>query len=193
MKARHIASVVAALTLLFVAAGRVSSQTLASASDPQTKTKAIVASFNKFKHLSKEKFGIKKEKYLRVESIPVVKANPEDYSGTYEIPDLGFALHLRVDHSGKVEGNGYEPLTPDPAVRRAFTLKNGKIEGALLTATKVYADGHTEKLEGVFIHRTSFESPTDNGFTTFGLGTLGRPIEVSGLTLDRFFYELKSQ
>jgi hypothetical protein len=192
MKARHIASVVAALTVLFVA-GRVSSQTLASASDPQTKTKAIVASFNKFKHLKKEKFGITKEKYLRVESNPVVKANPEDYSGTYEIPDLGFAMHLRVDHSGNVEGDGYEPLTPDPAVRRAFTLRNGKIEGALLTATKVYAGGHTEKLEGVFINRTSFESPTDKGFTTFGLGTAGRPIEVSGVTLDRLFYELRSR
>jgi hypothetical protein len=192
MKARHLASVVAALTLLFVAAGRVSSQTLASASDPQTKTKAIVASFNKFKHLSKEKHGIRKEKYLKVESNPVVKANPEGYSGTYEIPDLGFAMHLRVDHNGKVEGDGYEPLA-DPAVRRTFTLKNGKIEGALLTATKVYAGGYTEKLEGVFIEKTTFESPTDKGFSRFGLGTLGRPIEVSGLTLDKFFYELASQ
>jgi hypothetical protein len=193
MKARHIASVVAALTLLFAASGRVSSQTLASASDPQTTTQAIAASFNKFKHLSKEKHGIKKEKYLKVESNPVIKANPEDYSGTYEIPDLGFAMHLRVDHSGRVEGDGFEPLTPDPAVRRTFTLKDGKIEGALLTATKVYSGGHTEKLEGVFIKTTTFESPTDKGFSRFGLGTLGRPIEVSGLTLDKFFYELKSQ
>lgn len=193
MKARHIAPVVAALTLLFVVAGRISSQTLATASDAQTKTQVIVASFNKFKHLSKEKHGIKKEKYLKVESSPVVKANPEDYSGTYEIPDLGFAMHLHVDHSGHVEGDGYEPLTPDPAVRRTFTLRNGKIEGALLTATKVYAAGYTEKLEGVFIERTTFESPTDKGFSRFGLGTLGRPIEVSGLTLDKFFYELASR
>ncbi len=193
MKMRHVAPVVAALTILAANAQRASSQTLASASDAQTKTQAIVASFNKFKHVTKEKHGIRKEKYKKVQSEPVVKANPEDYSGTYEIPDLGFALHLRVDHSGKVEGDGYEPLMQDPAVRRTFTLKNGKIEGALLTATKVYAGGRTEKLEGVFINRTSFESPTDKGFTTFGLGTVGRPIEVSGLTLDRLFYELKSR
>ena len=193
MKAIHIAPVVAALTLLCVAAGRASSQTLASASDPQAKSQAIAASFSKFKHLTKEKYGIKKEKYLKVESQPVVKTNPEDYSGAYEIPDLGFALRLRVDHSANVEGDGYEPLNSDPAVRRVFTLKNGKIEGALLTATKVYAAGHTERLEGVFMNRSTFESPTDKGFTTFGLGALGRPIEVSGLTLDKFFYELKSQ
>lgn len=193
MKARHVAPVVAALTILAMDAGRASSQTLAAASDAQTKTQAIVASFNKFKHVTKEKHGIRKEKYKKVESEPVVKTNPEDYSGTYEIPDLGFAMHLRVDHTGKVEGDGYEPLMQDPAVRRAFTLKNGKIEGALLTATRVYGSGNTEKLEGVFINRTSFESPTDKGLTTFGLGTVGRPIEVSGLTLDKLFYELKSQ
>jgi hypothetical protein len=193
MKVRHVAPVVAALTMLAVDAGLAPSQTLASASDAQTKTQAIVASFNKFKHVEKEKHGIKKEKYKKVQSEPVVKANPEDYSGTYEIPDLGFAMHLRVDHSGKLEGDGYEPLMQDPSVRRTFALKNGKIEGALLTAAKVYGSGHTERLEGVFINRTSFESPTDKGFTTFGLGTMGRPIEVSGLTLDRLFYELKSR
>jgi hypothetical protein len=193
MNGTHIAPVVAALTLLVVDAGRGSSQTLATASDAQAKTQAIVASFNKFKYVDKEKHGIRKEKYKRVQSEPVVKANPEDYSGTYEIPDLGFAMHLRVDRSGKVEGDGYEPLMQDPAVRRTFTLRNGKVEGALLTATKVYAGGHTEKLEGVFINRTSFESPTDKGLTTFGLGTAGRPIEVSGVTLDRLFYELRSR
>ena len=193
MKVRHVAPIVAALSILAVDAGRAASQTLASASDAQTKTQAIVASFNKFKHVDKEKHGIRKEKYKKIQSEPVVKANPEDYSGTYEIPDLGFALHLRVDHGRKVEGDGYEPLMQDPAVRRAFMLRNGRIEGALLTATKVYAGGHTEKLEGVFINRTSFESPTDKGVTTFGLGTAGRPIEVSGVTLDRLFYELRSR
>jgi len=193
VKVRHVAPVIAALSILAVDAGRASSQTRATASDAQRKTQAIVASFNKFKHVTKEKHGIRKEKYKKVQSEPVVKTNPEDYSGTYEIPDLGFAMHLHVDHTGKVEGDGYEPLMQDPAVRRAFTLKDGKIEGALLTATKVYAGGHTEKLEGVFIDRTSFESPTDKGVTTFGLGTVGRPIDVSGLTLDRLFYELKSR
>src|SRR6266853_6478962 len=193
MKASHVAPVVAALTILAMDGGRASSRTLASAAEVQTKTQTLVASFNKFKHVTKEKHGIRKEKYKKVQSEPVVKANPEDYSGTYEIPDLGFALHLRVDHTGKVEGDGYEPLMQDPAVRRTFTLKNGKIEGALLTATKVYAGGRTEKLEGVFINRTSFESPTDKGVTTFGLCTVGGPTEVAGVTLDRLFYEMMSR
>jgi hypothetical protein len=179
--------------LLCLDTGPASAQTSASARDPQARSQVIAASFSKFKSLSREKHGVKKEKYLKVESQPAVKANREDYSGTYEIPDFGFAMHLRVDHSGKVEGDGYEPLNADPSVRRTFTLKDGKIEGALLTATKVYAGGNSERLEAVFLNRTTFESPTDAGFTRFGLGALGRSIQVSGLTLDKFFYELNSK
>lgn len=193
MKLTRTASFAAALAFLCVSAGKMAAQTPASARDTQARSRAIAASFSKFKNVSKEKYGIKKAKYLKVESQPVVKPNGEEYSGTYEIPDLGFALHLRVDHSGAVAGEGYEPIASDPSVRRAFTLKDGKIDGALLTATKVYADRNTERLEGVFMNRTTFESATDTGFTRFGLGALGRSIEVSGITLDKFFYELKSQ
>jgi hypothetical protein len=192
MSLTQTASLAAALTLICLDASRSSAQTTGSALDPQARSRAIAASFSKFKSLSREKHGIKKEKYLKVESQPVVKANREDYSGTYAIPDLGLALHLRADHTGNVEGDGYEPLGSDPAVRRAFTLKDGKIDGALLTATKSYTDGDTEQFEAVFMNRTSFESPTDTGFTRFGLGALGRSIQVSGLTIDKFFYELKS-
>lgn len=189
MRLTQTATIVAALTLLCTGAGRASAQTSASTARSQ----AIAASFSKFKNVSREKHGIRKEKYLKVESHPAVKANREDYSDTYEIPDLGFALHLRVDHSGRVEGDGYEPLNADPSVRRTFTLKEGRIEGALLTATKIYDGGNPERFEAVFMNRTTFESPTDKGFTRFGLGALGRPVEVSGITLEKFFYELKSQ
>jgi hypothetical protein len=193
MKIRCIAPAAAALTLLFVDAGRASSQTPASAGSTQARSQSIAATFSKFKQLSREKHGIKKEKYLRVQSDPVVKTNPEQYSGTYETPEWGFAIHLRVDRGGRVEGDGYEPFGSDLNVRRAFTLKNGKVEGALLNATKVYADGSTEKLEGAFLNRSTFESPTDKGITRFGLGTLVRPIEISGNTFDKLFYEFRSQ
>lgn len=187
MRVTNIGPIVAALNLLFVSAGVASSQVAALGA--QARSQAIAASFSKFKNISKEKHGVTKAKYLKVESQPAVKANPEDYSGTYEVSDFGFALRVRVDHSGKVEGTGYEPIA-DPAVRRMFTLRDGKIEGALITASKVYANGNSEKLEGVFMDRTTFESPTDKGTTRFGLGVIGRPIEVSGLTLDKLFFEL---
>ena len=190
MRVTHIVPVFAALSLVVADAGPASAQTIAAASEAQAQSQVIAASFSKFKSLSVEKRGIRKEKYLKVESTPAVRANPADYSGIYEIADLGFAIHLRADHTGKVEGEGYEPLHSDPAIRRVFTLRNGKIEGALLRATKIYAGGYTERLEGAFMNRVTFESPTDQGSVRFGLGALGRPIHVSGMTIDKFFYGL---
>jgi hypothetical protein len=165
-------------------------QALASAS-PQTRTQAIAASFSKSKHVIKEKRGVRMEKYKRVESEPVVEPNPQDYSGTYEVPDMGFAIQLRVARDGSVEGIGYEPVSPDLSVRRSFTLRNGKIDGALLTATQVYANGTQNGFEGAFMNRTAFDSPADKGFTVFGLGVIGKEITVGGNTINRFFYELK--
>jgi hypothetical protein len=165
-------------------------QSLASAS-AQTRTRAIAASFSKSKHVVKEKRGVRLEKYKQVRSEPVVKANPQDYSGTYEVPDMAFAIQLRVDRNGNVEGTGYEPAGPDMSVRRSFTLRNGKIDGALLTATQVYANGSENRFEGAFMNRTAFDSPTDKGVTIFGLGVVGKYVQVAGLTINRFFYELK--
>jgi hypothetical protein len=165
-------------------------QALSSAT-AQTRTNAIAASFTKSKHVVKEKRGVRMEKYKRVESEPVVKANPQDYSGTYEVPDLAFAVHLRVDRDGNVEGTGYEPTGPDLSVRRSFTLRSGRIVGALLTATQVYANGTQNRFEGAFMNRTSFDSPADRGFTVFGLGVIGKDLAVGGATINRFFYESK--
>jgi len=61
----------------------------------------------------------------------------------------------------------------------------------LLTATKVFGDGSSDPLEGVFINRTVFESPTDKGVTTFGLGVVGKQFQMDGMTIDKVFYELK--
>lgn len=171
-------------------AGAASSQE-SHAAGSELHAQAIVASFNKSKHVVKEKRGVRKEKYLDVRSAAAVKANPAEYSGAYEAWDARFSLKLRVDAAGKVEGNGYEPLNDEAAVSRSFTLRNGRISGALLTATKVYGDGSSEPLEGVFINKTTFESPTDKGVTAFGLGVVGKQLQMGGSTIDRLFYELK--
>lgn len=98
-----------------------------------------------------------------------------------------FALNLTVDRNGVVTGTGYEPFTE--SVRRTFTLRDGRVQGALLTATKVYAGGESERLEGAFMNRTSFDGPTATGVTVFGFGTVGHAIEVSGMTINKFFYD----
>jgi hypothetical protein len=162
-----------------------------SSAAAETRTKAIAASFTKNKHVVKDKRGVRMEKYKRVESEPVVKANPQDYSGTYEVPEMGFAVQLRVNRDGSVEGTGSEPAGPDLFVRRSFTLRNGRIDGALFTATQVYANGTQNRFEGAFMNRTSFDSPADKGFPVFGRGVIGKEITVAGNTTNRFFYELK--
>jgi hypothetical protein len=155
----------------------------------QMRTEVLVASFNKSKHVVKDKRGVRKEKYVDVRSVPVAKANPEEYSGTYSVTDMGFAVQLRVDRNGNVTGSGYEPAGPDQSIRRQFTLTDGRVQGALLTATQRFANGERNRFEGVFINRTRSESPTDEGVTEFGLGVVGKYISVPGLTINKFFYQ----
>lgn len=161
-------------------------QTAASVS---SRTNAIVASFNKSKHVVKEKRGVRLEKYKEVRSEAVIRSDRSNYSGNYHVPDLGFTLSVRVTPDGRVDGSGEEPLSDDDSrISRRFTV-SGKVDGALLTATKTYANGGRERLEGVFINRTSFESPSDKGFTVFGIGVTQIPREISGNTVDKLFYE----
>ena len=190
MKFYRFAPLTAVIVASALCAGFASSQQAGVAGN-ELRIQAIVASFNKSKHVVKEKHGVRKEKYLRVQSVPA-KKQPTDYSDAYEdLSGMGFALTLRVGASGRVEGTGYEPMNGEPAVSRSFTLRNGQITGALITATKVYANGSAEPFEGVFINKTVFESPTDKGVTAFGLGVVGKQFQVGGVNVDKLFYQLK--
>jgi hypothetical protein len=162
----------------------------ARAFDAQQRAQEMALLFNKTKHKVKEKRGLRIEVYVEVRSEPVVRSNAAEYAGAYEA--LGaYPFHLQVSANGRIEASGTEP---GPQQTRQFTLRDAKIEGALLTGTKVYTDGATEKFEAVFINRTVRNSQTDDGATTFGLGVVYDPPKISsdfGFTLDKLFYELK--
>lgn len=176
----------------FAALGSIGAGTaLSQQSAVQTRTRAIIASFSKSKHEVKERHGVRVEKYKEIRSEPAIKSNPRDYSGSYEEQGLRFTLDLRVDANGSVSGSGYDPVDFDASVMRRFALRNARIEGVLLTGTKVYAGGVSEPLEGAFINVTSFDSPTAKGVTTFGLGVTGKTVSVGGLTVDKLFYQRK--
>lgn len=155
----------------------------------QQRTQEIVAEFNKTKHKVKEKKGFRVEVFVEIRSEAAIK-RAEDYAGVYRMDGNGPSLELRVSVNGAVEGKG------EDTEGRTFTLNNGKIEGALLTATKTYTNGGSEKFEGVFINRTirSGKSPADavdNG-TAFGLGVIGQQITVGeNIYNGRVFYERK--
>ena len=154
-----------------------------------SRTREIAALFSKSKHLVKEKHGVRLEKYKNITADPVVASNPTNYSGTYRSVDWDFVIRLQVASNGSVEGSGADPLDFDSHVARPFTLESAKIDGALFTATKVYRDGKRERIEGIFIERTSQDSPNDPGTKTFGLGVLTKPMQIGGNIIDRLFYE----
>ncbi|HKE60164.1 MAG TPA: hypothetical protein VKB46_25810 [Pyrinomonadaceae bacterium] len=158
----------------------------------QTRAQEMAASFSKHKSATKEKNGVRIEKYKDVQSETAAKQNPSDYSGAYEIPELGYVINLQVGSDGQVQANGFEAKGNGNRGSRSFRLENARIEGSLLTATRVYDDGTTDKFEGVFITRTVRNSPTDIGVSSFGLGVvLGTPVERDGLTYEHLFYQLK--
>ena len=151
----------------------------------QTRAQELATAFNKNKHVVKEKYGVRREKYKDVRSEPAVKQNISEYSGVYEVTELGYLINVQVGSDGRVQANGSDKGRP-------FTLENARIDEALLTASKVYQDGATEKFEGVFLNRTDRNSPADPGVTIFGLGVvLNTPFEINGLTYQKLFYGLK--
>ena len=157
--------------------------------DASARARELAASFSKSKHVVKEKRGIRVEKFKDVRSEPAPKADARLYSGEYEA-EHG-ALSLKVYSDGRAEATGTEPDS-DFTHTRKFTLRNARVEGALLTGTKLYEDGSSEPFEGVFINRTDRDSPTDPGTTAFGLGVLFHtPKTVDGNTMERLFYALK--
>jgi hypothetical protein len=169
------------LTLIAVATATAIGQTFTA----QTRAQEIAAAFNKHKSVVKEKFGVRREKYKDVQSEPTIKGNISEYSGRYEVSELGLAIDIQAVSNGAVHASLYENSQPSQ-----IRLENARIEGALLTANKINEDGSTEKFEGVFLTRTDRNSPTDKGVTTFGLGVLlTRPIEFSGNTYEKLFYQ----
>jgi hypothetical protein len=167
------------------------SNSVAQGLGAQRRTQEIVSSFNKSKHVVKERHGIRVEKFKEIRSEPEIRKSAADYAGAYEA-DNGYAFNIRVGADGRVEADGTEPAPRRESQR--FTLTNAKLEGALLTGTKVYEDGTTEKFEGVFINRTERDSPTESGVRSFGLGVLYDPPKTNpevGFTMTRLFYQQK--
>jgi hypothetical protein len=170
------------LAMLVVSSGHPTSQTLSAAARAQE----LATSFNKFKSVSKTKYGVTREKYKDVHCEPLVRQSLKEYAGVYEATGLGYVIDLRVGNDGVVTGAGYANGS------LSFNLENGRIEGGLLTATKVYQNGTREKFEAVFLRRTDKESPTDPGVTTSGLGIhFSTPVEINESTYDRLFYQLR--
>ncbi len=161
------------------------------AQDAEQKTKNLIAALDKTKYKKKEKKNFSFELYIDIKNEAVIKNNVRDYAGVYESIQSGYRIELRVSTDGKVEGSGYDSDF-NTSQKQNFTLKDARIEGAFLTATKVFANGETEKLEAVFNNRTVTEGKNPNEInsreTKYGLGF----IDSWGTITNRIFLEFES-
>jgi hypothetical protein len=156
--------------------------------DEGERARELAAYFNKDKHKVKEKRGVRLDVFLEVRGEPSARGDAAEYSGAYE-SESDFPLELRVSSDGAAEGRGAEPA---PGGVRRFTLRGARVSGALLTGTKVYEGGGTERIEGVFINRTERHAPGETGTTTFGLGVVFDPPETGeGFVITGLFYARK--
>jgi len=127
---------------------------------------AATASGSPQKHKHKEK---------RFEA--VVRAEARDYAGRYVGIDDSYVLEVGTEADGRLK------ITSHEGARRA-ELRDLRLDGARLTATKVYEDGSTAKFEGLFADRVL------NGERRFGVVVSGLDIRLDGLTINRTFYRL---
>ena len=123
------------------------------------------------------------EVYVDIKNTAAVRANATDYSGVYKTD--GHKLDLNVAKDGRAEGSGYDSINSDgPAVK--FTLRDARIDGALLTGLRVYENGETRKLEAAFVNRTVSHGKNANDIesheTSFGLGFIESGPTVAGST-----------
>lgn len=143
----------------------------ARAQGVDSRSQALAASLDKTKYKKKDKPNVKIEFYIDIKNEPVAK-DAASFAGSYGSEDNDYALDLQVS-GGSVSGTGWDRAA-DGNRRRTFTLKDARLEGALLTATKVYEGGEQEKFESVFVNRTVSTGRNANDIdsrdTKFGLG-----------------------
>jgi hypothetical protein len=125
--------------------------------------------------ISPELFGQKRKKFKEKRFEPVARENLKDYEGTYIGIDSTYGIEIRLGAEGRLIISTFEN-------GRRATLENIKVEGAHLTATKIYTDGRTGKFDGTFSNRIL------NGESTFGILVDGMQVDVGGLMLNRIFY-----
>ena len=119
-----------------------------------------------------------KQKEKRFE--PVVKGQLEEYAGRY----VGMEeYYLEVAATG---ADGQLAIVSHEGARRA-TLENIRLDGARLTATRVYRDGTTKDFAATFVNRIL------NGDVRFGIMVENVGVKFEGLTLNNIFYRLDSK
>lgn len=125
---------------------------VASAQDSSARAQDLATQLDKTKYKKKDKGDLHVELYVDVKNAPVLKKNATDYSGIYASEDDSYELELKVAADGFVTGSGHD-VRGVHGKRLNFTLRDARVDGSLLTCTKIFDDGTTEPFEAVFVDR----------------------------------------
>ena len=129
--------------------------------------------------LSAESFGQKTKKVKDKRFELVVHQNLKDYAGTYVGVEPDYLIKIQVAADGHLKLTSLED-------GRSVNLTNVKVDGARLTADKIYANGSRGKLNATFRNRIL------NGTSAFGILVEGLDVHLDGgVMLDRVFYTRK--
>jgi hypothetical protein len=162
------------------------------AQDSAQRTRDLVASLDKTKYKKKEKANISIEVFVDIKNEAVTKNDRSAYSGIYEAE--GYKLDLQVSSDGSATGSGVDSFASGDKPM-SFTLKNARVDGALLSGTKVYENGSEQAFEAAFVNRTARTGSNPNAVsvnvTQFGIGFIQRSNEPNEGWTNRVFLEKK--
>ena len=148
--------------------------------DAGAQARKLATALDKTKYKKKEKPMVSIEFYLDIKNEPAV-LDAASYAGNYGSEDREYELALQVDRSGAASGTGRDWTGEN---QRTFTLKDASVSGALLTGTKVFANGEQERFEAVFVNRTVSTGKNENDIaerkTAFGLGFIQEGSRAGG-------------
>jgi hypothetical protein len=121
-----------------------------------------------------------KKKFKEKHFEPVARQNVRDYAGRYVGIEDEYVVEVRVGEDGRLSVTSREG-------QREARLEDLKLEGARVSATKVYADGRRAEFAATFVDRVL------NGEREFGLMVEKLWVELPGLTVTQMFYRRVSE
>jgi hypothetical protein len=151
------------------------------AQDTAGRANDLATALDKTKYKKKEKRNVLVELYIDIKNEVAVRTDLTAYTGLYE--GEGHRIQLTVSAGGEATGFGYDQQAgSNKAVN--FMLRDGRIQGAMLTGLKVYDNGETRKFEGVFVNRTVTtgrnKDQIENQDRAFGLGFIESGPVIAG-------------
>jgi len=92
----------------------------------QSRAQQLAAAFSKHKQRQVATRGVSKVKYKDVRTQPDVKQDIAEYSGVYQVTDLGDVIELRIGSDGRIQAHGHVHRIGSLQTFRTMRLVDGR-------------------------------------------------------------------